>query len=327
MVNALVAVAKGEPAQRVDVEVGAPGNDEVLIDVTHSSINYKDAIALLGLPGIVRRWPLALGIDAVGTVRESPSGAFRPGDRVILNGAGAGETRDGGYAARMRAPVDSVVGVPESISLPQAAAIGTAGFTAAIAVLAIEDHGLTPGDGTVLVTGAAGGVGSIAISLLAGRGHTVVASSGRAEQEHDYLTDLGAARIIERNELSVPDGAALQERRWSAVVDGVGSHTLVNAIAQTRYGGIAVSYGLAQGPDLPGTVLPFILRAVTLAGANSVDAPLSMRKRAWALLGAELDLSALGRMSTAVGLDDVLPLAERVLRGQVRGRTVVDLTR
>lgn len=311
---------------QAEAGIQAPAPGEVRIDVTHSSVNYKDAMAMSGR-GIVRRWPLVLGIDAVGVVAESGSELFTPGDRVVLNGAGAGEDRDGGYAERVLAPAASLVRVPDRISLPQAAAIGTAGFTAALAVLAVEDHGLAPGDGEVLVTGAAGGAGSIAISLLAGRGYKVVASTGRVEQESAYLTGLGAKRILNRRELSEPIAAPLQEQRWSAVIDAIGSHTLVNALAQTRYGGIAVSYGMAQGIDLPGTVLPFILRAVTLTGANSVDAPAPLRERAWTMLGEEMNLDALDAMTTTVGLTETLDLADLMLRGQVRGRSVVDVAR
>lgn len=326
MVRAIIANEKGRPAVEAEARIQSPAPGEVLIDVTHSSVNYKDAMAMSGR-GIVRRWPLVLGIDAVGVVAESGSELFMQGDRVVLNGAGAGEDRDGGYAERVLAPAASLVRVPDRISLAQAAAVGTAGFTAAIAALAVEEHGLAPGDGEVLVTGAAGGAGSIAISLLAGRGYKVVASTGRVEQESAYLTDLGATRIIDRRELSEPIAAPLQEQRWSAVIDAVGSHTLVNALAQTRYGGIAISYGLAQGIDLPGTVLPFILRAVTLTGANSVDAPAPLRERAWTMLGKEMNLDALDAMTTTVGLTGTLDLAESMLRGQVRGRSVVDVAR
>jgi len=325
MTRAIVAVEKGQPAQLTEVHIATPNEGEILIDVTHSSVNYKDGSAITGRPGVVRRWPLVLGIDAVGIVLESASTAFTVGDRVVLNGAGAGETRDGGYSRRMLAPADSLVRIPDRISLAQAAAIGTAGFTAALAVLAIADHTVAPA-GEILVTGAAGGVGSIAISLLARRGYRVVASTGRGEVEGAYLAALGASRVIDRAELSATIAAPLQERRWSAAVDGVGSHTLVNALAQTGYGGIVVSYGLAQGADLPGTVLPFILRAVTLAGANSVDAPLALRERGWALLGDELDLDALDAMSRTVGLTDIAEVAAQILAGQVRGRTVVDLS-
>lgn len=326
--RAIVVSAPRQPAVLTDIDPPRPGADgEVLIRVSHSSVNYKDGSTVLGRPGFVRSWPLTVGIDVVGTVTESTSDAFAPGDRVTLNGAGAGEKRPGGYGEYTTAPAASLVKVPDTLTSAQAAAIGTAGFTAALAVLAFEDHGLEPGDGQVLVTGAAGGVGSIAISLLARRGYSVTASTGRKEDEHAYLTGLGASRVIDRQTLSEPASARLQAQRWTGVVDGVGSHTLANALAQARYGGIVVAYGLAQGPDLPGTVLPFILRAVTLTGANSVDAPLSLRQRAWNLLDTEVDRDALDHMSTTISLADVLDVAPRILGGQVRGRTIVDLSR
>lgn len=325
--RAIVASAPHEPAVLTEIDAPRPDRGDVLIKVSHSSVNYKDGSTVLGRPGFVRTWPLTVGIDIVGDVIESTTDAFTPGDRVTLNGAGAGENRPGGYAEYATAPAASLVKVPESLTSAQAAAIGTAGFTAALAVLAIEDHGLKAGDGEVLVTGAAGGVGSVALNLLARRGYSVTASTGRKAQEHGYLTGLGASRVIDRQSLSEPAPAPLQEQRWAAVVDGVGSHTLANALAQTRYGGVAVAYGLAQGVDLPVTVLPFILRAVTLTGANSVDAPLPLRQRAWELLGTELDRDALDRLSTTIGLADVLDIAPRFLTGQVRGRTIVDLTR
>lgn len=323
--RAIVAQEKRQPAVLTEIDRPQPGDGEVLIEVSHSSVNYKDGATMLGRPGFVRTAPLVLGIDAVGTVSESHSPRFSPGDRVVLNGGGAGETRPGGYAEYTTADADDLVRVPESLGAQQAAAIGTAGFTAALAVLALTDHGIRPGDGEVLVTGAAGGVGSIALSLLAGQGHQVVASTGRGESEGEYLRRLGASRIIDRSELSAESSAPLQHQHWSAVVDGVGSHTLANALAQTRYGGIAVAYGLAQGSDLPATVLPFILRAVTLTGANSVDAPVALRERAWALLAADLDLAALGTMTGVVPLAGTLEVAQRIVDGQVRGRTVVDI--
>lgn len=321
----IVAEEKGKPAVLTEVAEPSAGEGDVLLEVTHSSVNFKDGAAMAGRPGIVRRFPVVLGIDAVGTVLQAGGDRFAPGDRVVLNGAGTGESRDGGYAPRLAAPAGSLVHVPEGISSARAAAIGTAGFTAAIAALAIADHGLEPGDGEILVTGAAGGVGSVAISLLSARGYTVVASTGRADEQGDYLLGLGASRIIDRAGLSQPATAPLQSQQWAAVVDGVGSHTLANALAQTRYGGIAVAYGLAQGADLPTTVIPFILRGVTLTGANSVDAPLDLRERAWAYLAGTLDLDMLDQMTTTIGLTDTLEVAPRILAGHVRGRTVVDI--
>lgn len=324
--RAIVAQQKKQPAVLTEIAPPGPlGEDEVLIEVSHSSVNYKDGATVVGRPGFVRSWPLAVGIDAVGTVAESTSARFAPGDRVVLNGGGAGESRPGGFAERTVARAASLVHVPDALSTMQAASIGTAGFTAALAVLALEDRGISPDDGDVLVTGAAGGVGSVAISLLAGRGHRVVASTGRADAEGEYLRGLGAAELLDRRELAEPSSAPLQSARWAAVVDGVGSSTLANALAQTRYGGVAAAYGLAQGSDLPTTVLPFILRAVSLVGVNSVDAPTALRERAWALLGAELDLSALETMTEIVGLEGVLEVAPRILEGRIRGRTVVDV--
>ncbi|NLA65911.1 MAG: oxidoreductase [Leucobacter sp.] len=326
--RAIVSQAPNEAAILTEIDPPRLDTDgEVLIQVTHSSVNYKDGSTVLGRPGFVRSWPLTLGIDIVGTVTESNSAAFSPGDHVTLNGAGAGETRSGGYAEYATAPAAALVKVPDSLTSAQAAAFGTAGFTAALAVLAIEDHGLQPGDGDILVTGAAGGVGSLAIALLARRGYTVTGSTGRIAEAQDYLTALGAAQVIDRQTLSEPTKAPLQEQRWAGVVDGVGSHTLANSLAQTRYGGIAVAYGLAQGPDLPSTVLPFILRAVTLRGANSVYAPLPLRQRAWELLDTELDLNSLDLMSSSISMAEVLELAPRILAGEIRGRTIVDVTR
>lgn len=325
--RAIVAQEKGRPAELVQVPAPTPGPGEVQIAVAYSSLNYKDGATVMGRPGFVRSYPLTVGIDAVGTVIATGEGVEEPapGTLVVLNGAGAGESRPGGFAEVTTAAAESVVPVPESLTAEQAAVIGTAGFTAALAVMAIEDHGLAPGDGEVLVTGAAGGVGSVAISLLATRGYTVVASTGRADSEGAYLRSLGAARVIDRAELSDGPEAPLASQRWAAVVDGVGSSTLAAALAATRYGGIAVAYGLAQGMDLPTTVLPFILRAVTLTGANSVDAPQDVRRRAWELLGAELDQEALAAMTRGIGLAEVPAEAEAILEGAVRGRTVVDV--
>ncbi|SEB49956.1 putative quinone oxidoreductase, YhdH/YhfP family [Paramicrobacterium humi] len=295
------------------------------IDVAASSINYKDAMALTGRPGIVRTWPLIAGIDVVGTVRSSESGRWSAGDRVLLNGAGLGESRDGGLAELARVDGASLVRVPGRFSPSQAAALGTAGFTAMLAVLAIERHGVRPGDGPVLVTGAAGGVGSITIALLAHLGFEVVASTGRVDTEGAYLRRLGASELLDRAELSEP-GKPLQSQRWAAVADAVGSATLVNALAQTRYGGVVTACGLAQGADLPATVLPFILRGVTLAGVNSVDAPLTLREEAWSRLARDLDLALLDEMTEVFALTEASSIAENVLAGKVRGRSVIDVT-
>jgi len=297
-------------------------SDGVTVSVDYSSLNYKDAMALAGRPGIVKASPLIPGIDLVGTVELSDDPRWTPGERVILNGAGIGEHHHGGMATRARVSGDSLVRLPEGMSPKQAAQIGTAGFTAMLSVLALE-RDVAPDSGDVLVTGASGGVGSIAVSLLAARGYRVTASTGRTE-EADYLRRLGASDVIDRTELGEP-GRPLQSQRWAGAVDSVGSHTLVNVLAQTVWGGTVTACGLAQGPDLPGTVLPFILRAVTLAGVNSVDAPRPLREQAWARLASDLDLGLLEELADTISLEDALDYAPRVLAGEVRGRLAVDV--
>ncbi len=299
---------------------------EVELDVEFSSLNFKDGMALAG-KGIARTHPLVPGIDLVGTVTDSADGRFSPGDAVVLNGDGIGESRHGGFATRARVRPDALVHLPPSLTPHRAAAIGTAGFTAMLAALRLEDAGLTPEDGDVLVTGASGGAGSIAVALLAARGHRVIASTGRAEEHGEYLRSLGAAELMDRRELSEQTGRPLQSQRFAAAIDGVGSTTLANVLAQTAWGGTVAAYGLAQGPDLPATVLPFILRGVTLAGINSVECPLPLRERAWAALADELDPALLDSMTSTVGLADAIPAAERILGGRVRGRTVVEVGR
>jgi acrylyl-CoA reductase (NADPH) len=358
-----------EMAELTDADL-MPG--DVTIDVEYSSINFKDGLALAGKPGVIKQYPLIPGIDLVGTVAESESSDYRPGDRVILNGWGIGETHHGGLAERARVKSDWLVPLPNGLSAKEAAAIGTAGFTAMLAVLALERFGAistrslrrprsgrlegvaggvpfeslrergsasgvseagasrasasgtasaTAGD--VLVTGASGGVGSIAVAILAGLGHRVVASTGRPE-ESEYLRSLGAAEIIDRATLSEP-GKPLQGQRWAAAIDSVGGHTLANVLAQTSYGGIVASCGLAQSGDLPTTVMPFILRSVTLTGINSVQAPHELRLEAWARLRTDLDLELLEQLTTTIALADATAIAEKILAGQVRGRTVVDV--
>lgn len=297
------------------------GEGDVLVDVSHSSLNYKDAMALRGDRGVMRVDPLVPGIDIVGTVVESDSPRFAPGDLVTVNGAGLGEFRHGGYTTRQRVDSASTVAVPERFSAWEAAAIGTAGFTAAMSVAALQEQGVDAGE--ILVTGASGGVGSVAVHLLTRAGYTVVASSGRREHD-DFLRGLGASEIIDRAELSEP-GRPLQKARWAGVVDCVGSHTLVNACAQTVWGGTVTACGLAQGPDLPATVLPFILRGVKLVGINSVDAPLRVRESAWALLVSLLDTGVLTRLTSTVPLADVPRVAGELLDGHRHGRTVVEL--
>ena len=319
-----IVVDEGKPAEIRDIDDAFLQPGEVTIDVEFSSINFKDGLALAGNGGVVRAFPLIPGIDLVGTVAASDSPRFAPGDRVLLNGDGIGETRYGGLAERARVRADALIPLPDGLSGSRAAAIGTAGFTAMISVLTIERLGIQPDAGAVLVTGAAGGVGSVAIALLAGRGYSVTASTGRAELEGDYLRRLGAAHVIDRAQFSDP-GKPLQKGRWAAAIDSVGSSTLANVLAQTTYGGVVVSCGLAQGGDLPTTVMPFILRAVTLVGANSADAPLALREQAWAALAAELDLDLLDSMTTTIGLSDALETGAGILLGNVRGRTVVDV--
>ena len=295
------------------------------LDVLLSSYNYKDGMALAG-KGIARAHPLIPGIDLVGRVTGSQDERFSAGDLVVLNGDGIGESHHGGFATRARVRADALVRLPADLSPEHAAAIGTAGFTAMLAVLRLEDTGITPEAGDVLVTGASGGAGSIAIALLAGRGHRVIASTGRGEENGEYLRELGAAEVIDRRELSEEPGRPLQSQRFAAAVDGVGSTTLANILAQTAWGGTVAAYGLVQGPDLSTTVLPFILRGITLAGVNSVEAPLPLRERAWEALARELDTELLDSITTSIGLSEVIPYAERILSGGVRGRTVVDVS-
>ncbi|MEO8312423.1 MAG: MDR family oxidoreductase [Caldimonas sp.] len=301
-------------------EAGLPEGD-VTVRVEYSTLNYKDALAITNKSPIVRSWPMVAGIDGAGTVLASSHPAWRAGDTVVHNGWGVGETRWGCLGERARLKGDWLVPLPSSLSARQAMAIGTAGYTAMLAVLALEKHGVGPGDGSVLVTGATGGVGSVAIALLAQRGYQVAAATGRP-QEEAYLRELGASEIVARGELSSP-GKPLQKERWAAAIDAVGSHTLVNALAQTRYGGIVAACGLAQGFDLPATVMPFILRGVTLAGIDSVMAPLGQRQEAWHRLAADLDARALDLITEEVGLDGAIAKAGALLAGGVRGRVVV----
>jgi acrylyl-CoA reductase (NADPH) len=294
---------------------------DVTIDVEYSTLNYKDGLAITNRAPVVRSWPMVPGIDAAGVVRGSSHPSWKAGDRVVLNGWGVGETHKGGLAQRARLRGDWLVRLPAAFDARQAMAIGTAGYTAMLCAMAVEDHGVRPGDGEVLVTGATGGVGSVAVLLLARRGHRVVAATGRPN-ESAYLRDLGAASVIGREELAQA-GKPLQKERWAAVVDCVGSHTLANACAQTRYGGVVAACGLAQGSELPGTVMPFILRSVTLRGVDSVMAPLALRQRAWARLAQELDPARLESIATEVPLDGAIEAAQRLMTGSVRGRVIV----
>lgn len=301
-------------------EAQLPAGD-VLVRVAYSTLNYKDALAITGRAPVVRQWPMVAGIDGVGEVIESTHADWKPGDAFIHNGWGVGETHWGCLAEKARLKGDWLVRLPEGLSARQAMAIGTAGYTATLCVLALEDHGVQPGDGEVLVTGATGGVGSVAVALLARLGHRVVAATGKPH-EADYLSRLGAAAVIDRAELAAP-GKPFQKERWAAVVDAVGSHTLANALAQTRYGGVVAACGLAQGNDLPTTVLPFILRGVTLAGVDSVMASRARRERAWARLARDLDPALLDAMVEEVPLSDAVARAHALMDGRVRGRILV----
>jgi acrylyl-CoA reductase (NADPH) len=314
----------GVKAELVELADDALMPGDVLVDVEYSSLNYKDALAVTGRPGVIRNYPLIAGIDLVGTVASSESPRWNPGDRVILNGWGIGETHHGGLAERARVNGDWLASLPDGMDAARAAAIGTAGFTAMLAVLALERAGVEGSAETpVLVTGAAGGVGSIAIALLATRGNRVTASTGRTE-EADYLRALGASDIIDRATLSEA-GKPLQAQRWAGAIDSVGGNTLANILAQTEYGGTVASCGLAQSAELPATVMPFILRAVTLTGINSVFAPTALREEAWARLATDLDPALLDGMIETIGLADAVGRAEDVLAGRVRGRLVVDV--
>ena len=296
---------------------------EVLVQISHSTLNYKDGLAITGKAPVVRNWPMVPGIDFAGTVLESSDARYRVGDAVLLNGWGVGETHWGGLAQKARVKADWLVPLPAGMAPSQAMAIGTAGYTAMLCVMALQQHGVTPEQGPVLVTGGNGGVGSIAIALLSRLGFTVHTSTGRP-QEAAHLQALGASEIIDRATLNAP-GKPLQKERWAAAVDSVGSHTLVNVCAATRYGGVVAACGLAQGMDFPGTVAPFILRGVTLAGVDSVMAPYVRRCKAWERLSHELPLDVLARNTETIGLADAPAVAARLLAGQVRGRVVVDV--
>ncbi len=323
MVRAL-QVTRGDDAvsvEFVDLAEAQLGDGEVLIDVAYSSLNFKDGLALRGDRGVARISPLVPGIDLVGTVAESSDERWSRGDEVVLTGAGLGETRNGGYAQRARVDAESLVRVPEKLGMARAAAIGTAGFTAAQAVLALEHHDIPDGD--VLVTGATGGVGSVAVMLLAASGRRVVAASGSPDNR-GYLQRLGAADILDRAELQQA-GKPLQASRWAGAVDVVGGTTLANLLAQTRYGGAVASCGLVDSPELATTVMPFILRGVALLGINSVEASLVTRDRVWDRLGRDLDLGHFDSLTETIGLSQVPDYATRILAGDTRGRIVVDV--
>lgn len=296
---------------------------DVTIAVDYSTVNFKDGLALSGRADVIRTFPLIAGIDLSGTVEASSYPGIDIGDKVVANSWGLSQTHHGGYAQKARLSGDWLVKIPQPFSTKDAMALGTAGYTAMLCVLALEHGGITPNRGDILVTGANGGVGSVAIALLSGLGYRVVASTGRPE-EADYLRDLGAAEIIDRSTLSEP-GAPITAERWAGVVDSVGSHTLANALAQTQYRGVVTACGLAQGLDLATTVLPFILRNITLAGIDSVNAPQAVRVEAWTRLARDLNLKKLARTTKVIGLAEVPDIAASILEGRVQGRTVVDV--
>ena len=296
---------------------------DVTVAVEYSTVNYKDAMALSGRSPVIRQFPLIPGIDFAGIVESSAYPGLVAGDRVLATGWGLSQTHHGGFAQKARVSGDWLVKVPEVFSTRDAMAIGTAGFTAMLSVLALEHGGLAPERGDILVTGANGGAGSVAIALLSGLGYRVIASTGRLE-EAAYLRTLGAADVIDRHTLSEA-GAPIARERWAGAIDSVGSHTLANVLAQTRYRGVVAAFGLAQGADLPASVLPFILRNVTLAGIDSVNAPQPMRLQAWSRLASDLDLDKLARTTKVIGLAEVPEVASQVLAGKVQGRTIVDV--
>jgi acrylyl-CoA reductase (NADPH) len=321
-----IVVEKAESGQTVglaDFDERELMEGDVTVGVEYSTLNYKDGLALTGKAPVVRRFPMIAGIDFAGTVQSSSHAAWKPGDKVILNGWGLGETHLGGYAQKARVKGDWLVRLPPSMSTRQAMAIGTAGYTAMLAVMALERAGVAPARGAVIVTGAAGGVGSVATALLAKLGYTVIASTGRPA-EAGYLKGLGATEVIERKELTGPV-RPLSKERWAGGIDAVGSTTLANVLSMTRYGGAVAACGLAGGMDLPTSVAPFILRGVSLIGIDSVMCPLAMRQQAWGRLEIDLDQAKIAAMTAEIGLGEVIDAGARVVAGEVRGRIVVKI--
>lgn len=298
---------------------------DVEIQVAYSTLNYKDGLAITGRAPVVRQWPMVPGIDLVGTVVESRDAQYPKGTEVIVNGHGMGELHWGGLAQRARVPAGWITRKPDSMSAWDAASIGTAGYTAMLSVLALERHGVRAGDGPIVVTGANGGVGSFAVALLARRGYEVHASTGRLE-ERERLLGLGATEVFDRQTLAEA-GKPLQKEKWAGAVDCVGSHTLANICAQTRYGGVVTACGLAQGMDFPATVAPFILRGVTLAGVDSVYAPQALREEAWRCLAEETDGSLREQIAYTASLNESIDLAQRLMKGEIKGRVVIDLAK
>nr|WP_254210306.1 MDR family oxidoreductase [Burkholderia multivorans] len=319
-------IDKDETGQRTRVQTlddAQLPDGNVTVRVAYSTLNYKDALAITGKSPVVRRFPMVPGIDLVGEVEDSAHPDYRRGECVVLNGWGVGETHWGGLAQKARVDGDWLVPLPDAFSPQQAMAIGTAGYTAMLCVMALERHGVRAGDGDIVVTGAAGGVGSVATAILARLGYRVVAVTGRPE-DGDYLRALGAAEILDRAQFSAP-GKPLGKERWAGAVDVAGSHMLANVCATTRYRGVVTACGLAAGMDFPATVAPFILRGVTLVGIDSVMCPRDERLTAWRRLAADLDVAKLGDIGREVGLADAIPLADELIRGKVRGRIVVDV--
>ena len=323
-----ILITKGDAGyqaqvQQIDESVLSEG--DVTVGVEWSTLNYKDGLAITGKAPVVRRFPMVPGIDFAGSVIASSNPAWPIGEGVVLNGWGVGETHCGGLAELARVRGDWLVPLPPAFTARQAMAIGTAGYTAMLCVLALEKHGIQPQDGEILVTGANGGVGSVAIALLAKLGYEIVAATGRSA-EAAHLQALGAASVIDRNELAAP-GKPIGKERWAGVIDTVGSHTLANACATTRYRGAVAACGLAGGMDFPATVAPFILRGVTLYGIDSVMAPLAVREEAWQRLGQDLEIGRLDAITSEIGLSDAIDVARDLLAGKVRGRVVVDVRR
>ena len=314
----------GVHADITDIDESQLPDHDVLIDVSHSTVNYKDGMAVMGRPGIVRDYPMVPGVDVVGTVAESANPDWAPGTPVTINGFDVGEAHWGGYAEKARMKSEWLTKIPDAMTASQAAAVGTAGYTAMLSVIALEQHGVTPDKGPVIVTGAAGGVGSVAVAVLANLGFEVIASTGRAETEGDYLRRLGATTVIDRAELSEA-GKPFQIPVYAGAVDPVGSNTLANVLARMKDNGVVTACGLAQGPDLNASVLPFILRGVSLVGINCVHRPQEDRTEAWNRLVQDLDVSLLDEITSIVKLDGVPQVAQDILDGQVRGRVVVEI--